>query len=112
MTFCVGSVLCCLGLFLVLVLCCWKTPSFQSHLFSNKWDSLSRTKRFYDRLSLERARHGPKKKINCFLAGRSDACGVWVCVCVWNYRRFTSLDLTAFGGMTFDRTFLLLRGVS
>ena len=75
-------------------------------------DSLSRTKRFYDRLSLERARHGPQKKINCFLAGRSDACGVWVCVCVWNYRRFTSLDLTAFGGMTFDRTFLLLRGVS
>ena len=31
---------------------------------------------------------------NCLLAGRSDACGV--CVCVWNYRRFASLDLTAF----------------
>ena len=32
--------------------------------------------------------------LNCCLAGRSDACGV--CVCVWNYRRFASLDLTAF----------------
>ena len=30
--------------------------------------------------------------LNCCLAGRSDACGV----CVWNYRRFASLDLTAF----------------
>ena len=30
--------------------------------------------------------------LNCFLAGRSDACGV----CVWKYRRFASLDLTAF----------------
>ena len=30
--------------------------------------------------------------LNCFLAGRSDACGV----CVWNYRHFASLDLTAF----------------
>ena len=30
------------------------------------------------------------------MAGRSDACGV--CVCVWNYRRFASVDLTAFGG--------------
>ena len=32
--------------------------------------------------------------LNCLLAGRSDACGV--CVCVWNYRRFASLALTAF----------------
>ena len=31
------------------------------------------------------------------LAGRSDACGV--CVCVWNYRRFASLDLLPFGGV-------------
>ena len=31
-------------------------------------------------------------RLSCFLAGRSDACGV----CVWNYRRFACLDLTAF----------------
>ena len=49
--------------------------------------------------------------LNCFLAGRSDACGVCVCVCMWNCRRFASLDLTAFwrGGpnatveLSFDR---------
>ena len=78
LVFWVSSLLCCFGLCLCLVLFCFDFGRHLAFCFSpvleQRENSWSKTKRFDDRQSLERARHELKKKLRI----------AWLCSLFWS----------------------------